>query len=149
MNVNLVFTLALSIYYLVIIPTNTEVFILKLPGSVRSGYTSKKIFLMIPWTKILHPICLLREALNRTVYQKCKKFQVSGCLIEIQISALHISTESAKKTTIYNLLFLYILYSLENDTNQPFEMRIFHHSSNFTVAKVFLGLGPILATGLK
>ena len=46
-------------------PTNT-----KSPGGVQSGCTSHKIFLLIPWTKILHRIYLLRTELNRTVYQK-------------------------------------------------------------------------------
>ena len=62
---------------------------------------------------------------------------------------INFSTESAKKTTIYNLLFLIALYSPKNDNKQPSEMRIQHNSSYFTVITVFLGLGPILVTGLK
>ena len=62
---------------------------------------------------------------------------------------INFSIESAKKTTIYNLLFLTELYSSKNDNKQPSEMRIQHHSSYFTVITVFLGLGIILKTGLK
>ena len=49
---NLVFTVTLFIYRLVINHTNTGVFRLKLPEGPRNN------FLLIPWTKILLQICL-------------------------------------------------------------------------------------------
>ena len=55
--------------------------------------------------------------------EKCKKSQFLECLIKIQISVLNFSTESAKKTVIYNLLFFTTLHSPKNDNEQPSEMR--------------------------
>ena len=64
---NLVFTVTLSIYHLVINPTNIGVFRLKLPAGAQSGCTTQKIFLLIPRTNILHQICFLRAALKGTI----------------------------------------------------------------------------------
>ena len=63
---------------------------------------------------------------------------------------INFSAESAKKTAKknYGLLFLIALYSPKNDHKNFSEMRNYH-SCHFTVTKVFLGLGPILMTGLK
>ena len=47
------------------------------------------------------------------------------------------------------MLFLIVLYSPKNDNKQSSETRILRHSSYFTITKLFLGLGPIFATGLK
>ena len=58
------------------------------------------------------------------------------------------STATAKKT-IYDLLFLTVIYSPQNENKHPFEMKNEQHNSHFTITKVFPGLGPILATGLK
>ena len=44
--------------------------------------------------------------------------------LKIQISVLNFSTESAKKATINNLLFLIALYSPKYNNKQPIEMRI-------------------------
>ena len=74
----MLFTVILSIYDLVINPTNTRVFRLKLPEDAQSGCTSQKIFLLIPWTKNLHWIYFLRAALNKTIYRKMKKIPIFG-----------------------------------------------------------------------
>ena len=55
--------------------------------------------------------------------EKCKKFQFLGCLIKIANSVLSFSTESAKKQTIYGLLFLLAIYSPKNDSKKPSKMR--------------------------
>ena len=39
------------------------------------------------------------------------------------ISVLNFSTESAKKPTIYDLLFLIAIYAPKNDNKHPSEMR--------------------------
>ena len=67
---NLVFTVALSIYHLVINPFKVGAFRLKLPAGAQSGCTIPKLFLLIQWTNILHQIWFLRAALNGTIYWK-------------------------------------------------------------------------------
>ena len=49
-------------------------------------------------------------------------------LIKTLISVLNFSTESAKKPTIYDLLFLIAIYSPKNDSKHPSEMRDYHRS---------------------
>ena len=56
--------------------------------------------------------------------EKCKRSQFLGCLIKIKISVLNFSTESAKKKTIYNLLFFTALCSPKNDNKQSSERKI-------------------------
>ena len=46
------------------------------------------------------------------------------------------------------MLFLIAIYPPKNDNRLPSEIRNEHHSSNFTIAEVFPGLGSILMTGL-
>ena len=109
-----------------------------------------KIILLILWRKILYEICVLRAALNRTIYWKIWKFSVFGVFSKnINFSTEFQHRVSLKKTTIYKLLFLIALYSPKNDNKQPSEIRNLHRRSNFVVTKVFLGLVPILTTGLK
>ena len=63
---------------------------------------------------------------------------------------MNFSTESANESTIYHLLFLIAIYSPKNDNlSIPLKMRNWHHSSDFTITKVFPGLRPILTSGLK
>ena len=59
------------------------------------------------------------------------------------------STESAKKSTIYDFLFLIALYSPKNDNKHPSETRNYHHGSHVIITKVFHCLGPILTTDLN
>ena len=81
--------------------------------------------------------------------EKYKKIQSLRCLIKISISVLNFSTESTKKTTIYDFLFLIVLYSSQNYNKHPSEMRNRHHSSQFIITETFPSLGLILTTGLK
>ena len=75
-------------------------------------------------TKISHQNSFLRAALNWLIYQNMqKKFSFWGSLIKISISVQNFSTESAEKSTIYNLLFLVAIYSPKNDNKHPSEMR--------------------------
>ena len=72
--------------------------------------------------------------------EKCKNFQFLGCLIKFEywISV----SESAKKPTTYDLLFLIVaLYSSKNDNKYPSGMKNYHHSSYFTITKVFPSFG--------
>ena len=97
-----------SIYHLVVNSVNTGAFWSKLPGGAQSGYTSQKIFLLIPWTQILHRICFHREALNNLSCEKCKKF--FGVFNKNIL--LNFSTESAKKQqfiTCYSSLHFILL----------------------------------------
>ena len=43
--------------------------------------------------------------------------------MEISISVLNFSTESAEKSAIYDMLFLTAIYSPKNDNKHPSEMR--------------------------
>ena len=52
-----------------------------------------------------------------------QKSPFSVNLIKISISVLNFSTESTKKPTIYDSLFLIAIYSPENDSKHPSEMR--------------------------
>ena len=54
-----------------------------------------------------------------------------------------------KKPTIYELLFIITIYSLENVNKQPSEMKIYDQNSLFTANTIFPGLGPILTAGQK
>ena len=47
------------------------------------------------------------------------KVQFLGVLIKISISVLNFSTESAKKPTVYDLLFLITIYYPKNDNKHP------------------------------
>ena len=58
-------------------------------------------------------IYFLRAALSRMIYWKTKN-SVFGVLIKISISLLNFSTESAKKPTIYDLMFLIVIYAPKN-----------------------------------
>ena len=101
---NLSFTL--SIDNLVINPTNTVVFRLKLLGGAQSAAPLKKSFHYIPWTKIFHQICFLRAVLNRmTIYLTTQKNSVFA----IFNKNIFFSTESPKEPTIYNSLFLFVI----------------------------------------
>ena len=103
------FSQSLTIYRSVTNPTNNRVFRLKLRGG------AQKIFLLIPWTKILHQI----RFLTRTIYQKIWKILAFG-MFNIN---LNFSTEWIQSQLIYNLMFLIALYSPKNDNKQPSEMR--------------------------
>ena len=52
-----------------------------------------------------------------------RKIPILECLIKVSISVLNFSTESAKKLTIYYLLFFIVVYSPKNDNKHPSEMR--------------------------
>ena len=56
--------------------------------------------------------------------EKCNKSQFLGCLIKIYISVLNFSTESAKKLTVCNLLFLITLYSPKNGNRHPSDEKV-------------------------
>ena len=87
---------------------------------------------------------------TRLCIEQCKKIQFLGCLIKISNSGLNFSTESARERTVYDLLFLIVIYSPKNDNKHPSKMRNYHHSSHFTITnKVFSGLVPIFTTALK
>ena len=68
---------------------------------------------------------------------------------KISISVLNFSTESVKKPTVYDLLFLIAIYYPKNDNKHSSEMRSYHHSNYFTLTEVCTGFGPILTTDLK
>ena len=68
---------------------------------------------------------------------------------QCSVPALNFNTESGKKLTLYDLLFLIAIYYPNNDSKRPSKMRNQHHNSHFTVTKVFLGWGLILTTGKK
>ena len=85
---------------------------------------------------------LFRVALNRTIYQKLWKVL---CLTKRSASTMN----QLKKTTIYELLFIITIYSLENVNKHSSEMKIYHQNSLFTANTIFLGLGPILTAGQK
>ena len=53
-----------------------------------------------------------------------------------------IITESVKKPTIYDLLFLTGIYSLKNINKYPSEMKNLHQSSFFIVGVVFPNMEP-------
>ena len=86
----------------------------------------------------------LRTVLNILSTAKCKN-SVFGVLMKISISVLNFSTESAKETTIYELLFLITISSPKNNNKHPSE----HHHSHFTITEVFPDLISILRAGLK
>ena len=65
----------------------------------------------------------LRVALNRAIYQKMQKKSVFGVFNKISISVLNFSTNSAKKPTNYDLVFLTAIYSPKNDNKHPRKMR--------------------------
>ena len=56
---------------------------------------------------------LLSQGSNKQGYllSNIKKFQFLERLIKVSISVLNFSTESANKRTIYDLLFLFVIYS--------------------------------------
>ena len=62
---------------------------------------------------------------------------------------INFSNESAKKPTIYDLLFIIAIYSLENVNKQSSEMKNKRQNSLFTTSTVFPGLEPILYAGQK
>ena len=84
---NVIFTVTLSVYRLVIIPTTTKVFRLELPRGCTENLSINTM------NKKLHQICFFRGPLNRTIYQKIKKSQFLGCLIKMYISVLNFNTE--------------------------------------------------------
>ena len=86
----------------------------------------------------------LRTVLNILSTAKCKN-SVFGVLMKISISVLNFSTESAKETTIYELLFLITISSPKNKNKHPSE----HHHSHFTITEAFPDLRSILRAGLK
>ena len=54
--------------------------------------------------------------------ENCEK-SVFGVLIKITISVLNFVTESAKKATIYDLIFLIPIHSAKNNNKHSFEIR--------------------------
>ena len=62
---------------------------------------------------------------------------------------INISNESVKKPTIYDLLFIIAIYSLQNVNKQSSEMKNKRQNSLFTTSTVFPGLEPILYAGQK
>ena len=83
----------------------------------------------------------LRAALNRTI-EKCENFEVFN-------GNIYVITESAKKPTIFVLLFLIAINSVKNGNKHLSEIRIKHQNSHLTLNVVVPGLRPILMTGLK
>ena len=72
-----------------------------------------------------------------------------GSLLKISILVFSFITESAEKKTIYGLSFLIAIYSPQNDSKHPSEMKNYKRRCLFTISEAFPGLGPILTTGLK
>ena len=60
---------------------------------------------------------------TRLSMEKCKKNQFLGCLIKTSISVLNSNNESAKKPTVYDLLFLIAIYYPKNQNKRPSDMR--------------------------
>ena len=111
---NLAFIVTLSIDYLVINPTNTRVFRLKLPRGCTKCWTIQKFSIKFAfsgqhWTELS--------------IGQCKKFQFLECLIKISISVLNFSNESAKEPIIHDVLFLIAIHSSKNDNKHHSEMR--------------------------
>ena len=63
--------------------------------------------------------------------EQCKKIQFLVYLMKISISVLNFSSESAKRPTIYDLLFLIAISTPKSNNKHPSEMRNQHHSSHF------------------
>ena len=62
---------------------------------------------------------------------------------------INFSNESVKKPTIYDLLFIIAIYSLQNVNTQSSEMKNKHQNSLFTTSTVFPSSDPILFGGEK
>ena len=62
---------------------------------------------------------------------------------------INVSTESAKKPTTFDLLFLIAIYSVKNGNKHLSEIRIKYRNSHLTLIVFVAGLRPILMTGLK
>ena len=90
---------------LVINPTNTF-FRFKLPGGTQSGAPPRKSFHWIPWTQIYIKFTFSGQHWTELSIEKCKKNQFLVCLTKISISILNFSNEIAKKSAIYDLLFV-------------------------------------------
>ena len=71
--------ITLSFYYLVINPTNTGVFRLKLPGDVQSGPREN----LSTNTINKNFFCFSGQHWTELSIEKCKKSQFLGCLIKI------------------------------------------------------------------
>ena len=70
-------------------------------------------------SSLLSQGCIEQDYLSKNV----KKISFLGCLIKNSISVLNFSTESAKKSAIYDFLFLIAFYSPKNVSKHPSEMR--------------------------
>ena len=109
-------------------------------------YSNTCFSLKIPYLKsVFHQNCSLRVALNQTIYQKMRKMSV----FEVFNKITNFITESVKKPTIYDLLFLSGIYSPKNVNKYPSEIKNQHQRSFFTIGVVFPNIGPILIEGLK
>ena len=62
---------------------------------------------------------------------------------------IYFSNESVKKPSIYDLLFIIAIYSLQNVNKQSSEMKNKLQNSRFTTSTVFLALESILYAGQK
>ena len=94
-------------YRLVINPTNTRVFRLKLPGG------AGKIFPFNTMNKNFPPDLPFQGSIEEDYLSKNIKNLIYWISVQGQV----------KTTTVYNLIFLIVLYSLKNGNKQPSEMR--------------------------
>ena len=62
---------------------------------------------------------------------------------------INFSTESVKKSTNYDLLFITTIYYLQNVNKHPSEMKNQLQNSLFTISTVFPGFGPFLTEAPK
>ena len=62
-------------------------------------------------------------SIDQEYLSKHVKIQFLGVSIKMSIPVLDFSTESAKELTLYDLLFLIAIYSLNNDNRHPSEIR--------------------------
>ena len=120
---NLVYTVTLSIYHLVINLTNSRDFRLKLPKGAQSGAPFRIFFLLNTMNESLAPNLLSQGIIEQDYLSKNIKKSVFVVLIKASIDVVNFSTELAKKPTIYDLLFLIAIYSPENDNKLSCNMR--------------------------
>ena len=66
----------------------------------------------------------LRAALNRTINQIMRK----SSFFVVFNKNINFSTESVKKTKMYNFLFFTATYSPKNDNKHPSEMKNYHQT---------------------
>ena len=94
---------------------------------------------------------LSQDSIEQDYRSKNTKKSVLGVFYctKISISVLNFSTESAKKPTVYDLPFLFAIYSARNDNKHFSEVKNKHYRNHFIINEIFPRLEPILMTYRK